>query len=116
MRRKIRRNRNKFRFTAKALNLPGREAIIEKAEEQHINVKKGGRPNIRLNFACSREKWHRFYREIKALCVNESPVMCQCPQWLRRRMVKNLYMAIRNDKLNTARANSASRILASLNR
>ena len=115
MRRKTKCRVNRFKFTAKALNLPSRQAIIEKAGQEQIKVRKQSQPKLRLNFACSKEKWLRFYREIKALCVNESPVICQCPQWLQRRMTKNLRMTVRNGRVNATRANCASMILVRLN-
>ena len=116
MRRKTKCRVNRFKFTAKALNLSSRNAIIEKAEQQQIKVRKQSQPKLRLNFSCSKEKWLRFYREIKALCVDESPVMCRCPQWLQRRITKNLRMTVRNGKVNATRAYCASIILARLNK
>ena len=114
MRRKTQCRANKFRFTVLAQDLSCRKAIAEMAEEQKINVKRGGRPKLRLYFACSMEKFHSFYREIEALCTIEPQVVCHCPHWLQRGMAKNLCMAIRNSKLNVARSEMASRILASL--
>ena len=50
MRRKPQRNRNRFNFMVKARDLSSKQTIIEKAEEHEVNMKKGGRPNLRQAF------------------------------------------------------------------
>lgn len=100
MRRKPHRKRDRFNFMIKARNLSCRQAIAKKIEQQEkiedgqqkkvdpqdkIIMKKSSRPKLRMYFACSRDVWRKFYHEIKALCVTESPVVCPCPQWLQKR-------------------------------
>ena len=118
MRREIRhRNRKNYTFTVRAQNLNCREAIIEKAEKQKIDVKKGGRPKLRLYFACSQGEWRLFHHLIKQSCaVEERPVMCHCPQWLQKVILKNLYATARKGMVSPLRAKKASQILKCLGR
>lgn len=97
IRRKPQRKRNRFNFMIKARNLSCRQAIVKKIKQQEqaedgqqkkvepqdkIIMKKSRRPKLRMYFACSRDVWRKFYHEIKALCIIESPVVYSCPRWL----------------------------------
>ena len=91
MRRKPQRKRNRFNFMIKARDLSCKQAIVKKIEQQEktedgqqkkveqqdkIIMKKNRRPKLRMYFACSMDVWRKFYHEIKALCITESPVLC----------------------------------------
>ena len=102
-------------FTVKAHNMDCKDAILAKAKEQQIKVKKQRcHSNCRLHLVCSSEKWRQFYREIRGLCVVEPTVMCKCPAWLCKTMIKNLRAAATNSRLNQDRAKKASTILATI--
>jgi len=117
MQRKTRPSRRVFPFTVRALSLSCKEAILEKADEQNINVKKVGRPKLRLYFACSNNKWRPFYHQIRKFCtVEERPVMCRCPRWLQKVMLKNLSLNTRDGAVGAIRARKSSEILKRLSR
>jgi len=105
MRRNPHRKKNRFNFMVKTRGLSCRQAIAKKIEQQEktedgqqkkvepqdkIIMKKSSRPKLRMYFACSRDVWRKFYHEIKALCVTESPVLCSCPRWLQKKANKEL--------------------------
>jgi len=114
-----RRNTNDFRFTVKARDLACKETIIEKvkkAEDEECKVRERRyRPSCRLYFACTGEKWRRFYRQVKGLCTVERAVTCSCPDWLRKTILKNLQATAANGRVNRACARRASQILAAIN-
>ena len=116
---KRRRNTNDFLFTVKARDLACKQTIIEKvkkAKDHGFKVReRKGRPSCRLYFACTEEKWRRFYRQIKNLCVVERAVTCPCPVWLRKTILKNLRATAANGRGNRTCARRASRILAAIN-
>lgn len=116
---KRRRNTNDFRFTVKARDLACKQAIIEKvkkAEDEEFKVRERRyRLSCRLYFACTGEKWRRFYHQVKGLCKVEQAVTCPCPDWLRKTILKNLRATAANGRGNQACARRASQILAAIN-